>query len=105
MEPGHLLASVREQRQFLERPDVIMQLMCNLDVRFSEIEAAHAIRFVDAFEPELERLREFERDGLVMIGNDRLQVLAPGRMLVRNIAMVFDRYSKTPSPGRHSSTV
>lgn len=87
------------------RRDVIMQLMCNLDVRFSEIEAAHAIRFADAFEPELERLREVERDGLVMIGSDRLQVLAPGRMLVRNIAMVFDRYSKAPSPGRHSSTV
>lgn len=88
------------------RRDVIMQLMCNLELRFTEIEAAHAIRFVDAFALELERLREFERDGLVAIGPDRLRVLAPGRMLVRNIAMVFDCYLNNLRRGdRYSQTV
>lgn len=100
---------VRLTRDDRLRRDVFMQMMCNLALRFSEIEAAHAIRFADAFELELEleleRLREFERDGLVMIGSDRLRVLAAGRMLVRNIAMVFDRYSRTQSPGRHSPPV
>ena len=68
---------VRLTRDDRLRRDVFMQMMCNLALRFSEIEAAHAIRFADAFELELEleRLREFERDGLVMIGSDRLRVL------------------------------
>ncbi|MGN6665421.1 MAG: oxygen-independent coproporphyrinogen III oxidase [Trinickia sp.] len=87
------------------RRDVIMQLMCNIELRFNEIDAAHAIRFVDRFAPELERLREFERDGLIEIGSDRLRVLAPGRLLVRNIAMVFDGYLATQQANRHARTV
>jgi len=35
------------------RRDVITQLMCNLEVRFGEIEAVHGVRFVNAFEAEL----------------------------------------------------
>jgi len=72
--------------------DIITELMCNLELRYDEFEAAYGVRFPAAFAPELERLREFERDGLVARSADRLEVLPAGRMLVRNIAMVFDRY-------------
>ena len=80
------------------RRDIIVELMCNLELRFDEFEAAYGICFADAFAPELERLRAFEDDGLVSFvtaattGSRKLVVNLAGRMLVRNIAMVFDRY-------------
>ncbi|MEX3960319.1 oxygen-independent coproporphyrinogen III oxidase [Trinickia sp. EG282A] len=74
------------------RRDVIAQLMCNFELCFVEFEATYGICFANVFAPELERLREFERDGLIAVDSDRLQVLAAGRMLVRDIAMVFDHY-------------
>jgi len=87
------------------RRDVITELMCNLELRFDEIEAAHCVHFRTMFASELERLRELEKDGLVACGGDRLRVLPAGRMLVRNIAMVFDRYLGMQQPGRFSRTV
>ncbi|WP_345811439.1 oxygen-independent coproporphyrinogen III oxidase [Paraburkholderia sp. PREW-6R] len=87
------------------RRDIITQLMCNLEVRFDEFEAAYGIRFADVFEPELERLASFEQDGLISISERQLDVLTAGRMLVRNIAMVFDRYLGQQTLERFSRTV
>ncbi|CAD6556730.1 oxygen-independent coproporphyrinogen III oxidase [Paraburkholderia metrosideri] len=87
------------------RRDIITQLMCNLELRFDEFDAAYGIRFADTFAPELERLRSFEDDGLVSIGAGRLDVQMAGRMLVRNIAMVFDRYLGQQTLERFSRTV
>ena len=64
-----------------------------------------AFSFVDTFAPELERLRSFAEDGLVSIGAGKLEVLMAGRMLVRNIAMVFDRYLGQQAMERFSRTV
>ncbi|MDE1183446.1 oxygen-independent coproporphyrinogen III oxidase [Paraburkholderia sp.] len=89
------------------RRDVITQLMCNLELRFDEFEATYGIRFPQTFASELARLRDFEDDGLVRIDREarKLEVLTPGRMLVRNIAMVFDRYLGQQTLERFSRTV
>ncbi|MFM0736559.1 oxygen-independent coproporphyrinogen III oxidase [Paraburkholderia xenovorans] len=87
------------------RRDVITQLMCNLELRFDEFEAVYGIRFANTFEAELERLRAFERDGLVSLTSGKLEVQMAGRMLVRNIAMVFDRYLGQQILERFSRTV
>jgi len=87
------------------RRDIITELMCNLELRFDEFEAAYGVRFLSAFAPELERLREFEHDGLVARDGQRLEVLPAGRMFVRNIAMVFDQYLGTRPQERYSRTV
>ncbi|WP_321783354.1 oxygen-independent coproporphyrinogen III oxidase [Paraburkholderia sp. J94] len=87
------------------RRDIITELMCNLELRFDEFEAAYGVRFLSAFAPELERLRGFEADGLVARSSNRLEVLPAGRMFVRNIAMVFDRYLGTQPMERFSRTV
>ncbi|WP_322046942.1 oxygen-independent coproporphyrinogen III oxidase [Paraburkholderia sp. J67] len=87
------------------RRDVITELMCNLELRFDEFEAAYGVRFLAAFEPEFERLRAFEADGLVARSTNRLEVLPAGRMLVRNIAMVFDRYLGAQQAERFSRTI
>jgi oxygen-independent coproporphyrinogen-3 oxidase len=76
---------------FLRR-DVIQKLMCNFDLDFGEVEKAYGIDFHGTFGPELEALAPLAADGLVEIRPDRLQVTARGRLLVRTIAMNFDRY-------------
>ena len=40
----------------------------------------------------MEKLRELARDGLLVIEEDWLTVTPKGRLLIRNICMVFDRY-------------
>ncbi|HKT97388.1 MAG TPA: oxygen-independent coproporphyrinogen III oxidase [Paraburkholderia sp.] len=87
------------------RRDIITELMCNLELRFDEFEAVYGMRFPTAFAPELERLRTFEADGLVVCGANRIEVLPAGRMFVRNIAMVFDRYLGAQQAERFSRTV
>ncbi|MGF6608504.1 oxygen-independent coproporphyrinogen-3 oxidase [Paraburkholderia sp. WSM4175] len=87
------------------RRDVITQLMCNLELRFDEFEAAYGIHFADMFAPELERLRSFEDDGLISLGARKLEVRMAGRMLVCNLAMVFDRYLGEQTLTRFSRTV
>ncbi|EEA02494.1 oxygen-independent coproporphyrinogen III oxidase [Burkholderia sp. H160] len=87
------------------RRDVITQLMCNLELRFDEFETAYGIRFADTFAPELARLRAFEDDGLISLGARKLKVRMAGRMLVRNLAMVFDRYLGQQTLERFSRTV
>ena len=79
--------------------------MCNLDLPFSHVEAAHGIRFADHFARELDALRPFERDGLLTIAADRLTIHPAGRMVVRNIAMAFDAYLGQTPQQRYSRTV
>ena len=88
------------------RRDIITQLMCNLELRFDEFEAAYGIRFaadVRAGTGAPARLRGGRP--ACRSARDKLEVLVPGRMLVRNIAMVFDRYLGQQNRERFSRTV
>jgi oxygen-independent coproporphyrinogen-3 oxidase len=87
------------------RRAVIMELMC----RFQLDRVALARRFgidVDVyFADELERLHEMAADGLVTITPDVITVTPAGRLLVRNVAMVFDAYLAADGARRFSRTV
>jgi oxygen-independent coproporphyrinogen-3 oxidase len=74
------------------RRDVIGRLMCDFELDFAAIEAAHGIRFHDYFAAELEALRALSDDGIVAIGERALKVTPAGRLLVRTVAMPFDRH-------------
>jgi oxygen-independent coproporphyrinogen-3 oxidase len=74
------------------RRAVIMALMCHFEVAKESIESAHLVRFDDYFQRELEALKPFEEAGLVECSNDWISVTPKGKLLVRAIAMVFDRY-------------
>jgi oxygen-independent coproporphyrinogen III oxidase len=87
------------------RRDIITELMCNQELRYDEFEATYGVRLPAEFATEFERLGEFERDGLVARSANRLEVLPAGRMFVRNIAMVFDRYLASQQPERFSRTI
>ena len=76
----------------LLRRAVINSIMCHFEVSTEAIEIAHLIRFSEYFADELERLQTMAEEGLVNIAADTINVTPRGRLLVRNIAMVFDRY-------------
>ena len=86
------------------RRDVINTLMCHGRLDFAEIESRHDIVFNEYFADALAQLDEMERDGLVAIQANGLEVLPAGRLMMRNMAMAFDAYLK-PNEGRFSRTV
>ncbi|MCU6500870.1 oxygen-independent coproporphyrinogen III oxidase [Rugamonas sp. A1-17] len=94
----------------LLRRIVIQKLMCNFELSISSIEQAYPIRFQQYFAAELDKLRAFEDDGLVQVDEQWITVTPKGRLLIRNICMVFDRYlnlprSDGPQPLRYSKTI
>ena len=76
----------------LLRRSIIQALMCHFELSIEGIEVAHLIDFKSYFAPELADLREMEKAELVRVDDQWITVLARGRMLVRVIAMLFDRY-------------
>ena len=87
------------------RREVIMDLMCNFVVDFDKIERQFNIDFQEHFSNELEELKEMEKDGLIKINNRKIEVMPEGRLLIRNIAMVFDEYLKQKRELRFSRTI
>ena len=80
----------------LLRADLIQQLMCQGEVPVAALERRYGIVFGSYFADALEKLRPLEADGLVRIEPDRIRVTSQGRLLLRNIAMCFDRYLPPP---------
>ncbi len=76
----------------LLRRAVIQKLMCNFELDFAAVGAEHGIAFRDYFAPDLAAVAPLAADGLVDLDERRLQVTARGRLLVRTVAMQFDRY-------------
>ncbi|MDR2688980.1 MAG: oxygen-independent coproporphyrinogen III oxidase [Azoarcus sp.] len=76
----------------LLRRSIIQALMCHFELSIESIEIAHLIDFRKYFVEELIDLENMESAGLVKVEDDWISVLPAGRLLVRGIAMVFDRY-------------
>jgi oxygen-independent coproporphyrinogen-3 oxidase len=74
------------------RKHVIMRLMCDQEVDKAEVEERFNLDFDEYFESSLELLEPLVDDGLVRVTLDRVVVLEPGRLLLRNIAMCFDAH-------------
>lgn len=74
------------------RRAIIQALMCHFELSIESIESAHLIDFKHYFASELEDLKEMEAAGLLKVDDEWITVLPPGRLLVRGISMVFDRY-------------
>ncbi|WP_347985908.1 oxygen-independent coproporphyrinogen III oxidase [Methylomonas sp. AM2-LC] len=74
------------------RRAVITQLICHFDLNFSRIEREFSINFSSYFAPELENLQIMQTDGLLTLSSQGVKVLSAGRLLIRNICMVFDKY-------------
>jgi oxygen-independent coproporphyrinogen-3 oxidase len=76
------------------RADVIQQLMCHGSIGIAAIERRHGIDFRTYFADALGQLRPLAADGLVSVDEERIVATSRGRLLLRIIAMCFDRYLK-----------
>jgi len=76
------------------RKAVISDLMCRFGVRFADVESRFGIVFGVYFREELSDLEHFAQDRLVELDAEGVRVTANGRLLIRNIAMVFDAYRR-----------
>jgi oxygen-independent coproporphyrinogen-3 oxidase len=89
----------------LLRRIIIQMLMCHFELSIDSIEQAYPIRFRNYFAAELAQLQVLADDGLVTIDDAWLTVTLKGRLLIRNICMVFDRYLGQPRQHEESSAV
>lgn len=74
------------------RRDIIQALMCHFSLSKPDFERKFSIRFDDYFESELAILNTYVNEGLVTLDAASIKVSPKGRLLIRNICMVFDRY-------------
>ena len=74
------------------RADLVQSLMCQGEVRVRVFQELHGIGFAEYFADDLQRLWPLADDGLVEVGPEAIRATPRGRLLLRNIAMCFDRY-------------
>ncbi len=74
------------------RREIITQLICHFHLDFSALEKQYAIQFEAYFSEELVALKRMVDDGLIELTSTQLLVKPAGRLLIRNICMVFDLY-------------
>jgi oxygen-independent coproporphyrinogen-3 oxidase len=77
------------------RRAIIQALMCHFEISKDSFNVSYKIDFDRYFATEMEELREYEREGLLEISTQWIEVTPKGRMLIRNICMVFDKYLRT----------
>ncbi|MCP4753440.1 MAG: oxygen-independent coproporphyrinogen III oxidase [Proteobacteria bacterium] len=85
----------------------ILRLICHFYLSFEEFKNEFEIDFRDYFQEEMAQLGDLQNDGLLELNADHLVVVNHGKILVRNICMVFDAYLKNkdiPSV-RYSKTI
>ena len=92
------------------RGHVITELMCNFHLEKSAVEARFGIRFDEYFAKELAELAAPDgqiANGFVSVYGDAMTVEPLGKLFVRNVAMLFDRYlaGKIPDAQIFSRTV
>ena len=85
------------------RGEIIQQLMCQGEIDIPSLENRYDIEFEQYFEDSLRRLPTLIADGLAAVEPTRIVATSRGRLLLRMIAMCFDRYltqSADPSVNR-----
>jgi len=87
------------------RRDVITRLICHFELDVSNIEQQYDLKFEDYFSIELEALKVMQEDGLLKMDQNSIRVQPRGRLLIRNICMVFDRYMRVASEQRYSKVI
>lgn len=72
--------------------DAIQNLMCHCKLEKNAFGRRHDLVFDEYFAAELARLSPLAADGLVNLFSDRIEITPRGRLLMRVVAMCFDRH-------------
>lgn len=87
-----VLRGIELSQDDLVRRAVIQALACHFALSKESIEIAYLIDFDRYFATELRELENLVADGLVEVDDEWIHVTPAGRLLVRAICMVFDKY-------------
>lgn len=88
------------------RRSIIESIMCHGLLRYDDYEHRFGIEFEEHFSPEIEALGALEQDGLIEMQAGGFAVMPVGRLLLRNIAMLFDEYlARADQPQRFSRVI
>jgi oxygen-independent coproporphyrinogen-3 oxidase len=87
------------------RRAIITQLICHFELNFARIEQAFGIRFHDYFAAELAEFKPMQADGLLELNAHSLTVRPAGKLLIRNICMVFDTYLRASQKQQFSKVI
>jgi len=89
------------------RREIIRELMCHLEADLGAVAQTYGLP-PNAFTPERAAMAEFEEAGLVSCKGERIALTEQGRLFMRPVAAVFDRYlnkTKGQGKGKHSVAV
>jgi len=89
----------------LLRSEVITRLICHFSLRFADIEQRFNIHFMEYFSQELEELQAMANDGLLKMTNEIIDIAPVGRLLIRNVCMVFDKYLRQSGQQQFSKVI
>jgi len=76
----------------LIRREIIQALMCHFELTKADFARDFNIDFDQYFALEIKELADYEQEGLLEMLPETIRVTPKGRMLIRNICMVFDIY-------------
>ena len=76
----------------LLRAAVIQDLMCYDSLSYDDFGKQHNVDFREYFADEISKLKVLEDDDLLELSDAGIKITPKGRLLLRNIAMTFDRY-------------
>jgi len=74
------------------RRDVIMSILCQGKLKLTDVEEKFSIDFKDYFANEMTVMDEYVEQGLLSAQPYGYSVTESGRLVVRKVCMVFDRY-------------
>lgn len=89
----------------LLRRYVIMNLLCHDYVDFKDLNVRFSIDPMTYFISEIQQLGEMQADKLVDMDAKGIRILPKGRLLGRNVAMVFDTYLNQKHQNRFSKVI
>lgn len=91
------------------RRTVIMELMCQFQLSKDEFEEKYHLSFDQDFDEYFAKerwaLKKLEADGLIRLSHNHIEVTPAGRLLIRNIASVFDTYLEQKTISNFSKAI
>jgi oxygen-independent coproporphyrinogen III oxidase len=95
----------QRSRDDLVRSYVIQRIMCEGEIRLSQVPFSLTDEVTDLVERVAPNLKELERDGLIAWDGDRISATFHGRYFLRTFASVFDAYSNLRAGRTFSSAL
>ena len=87
------------------REYVIMNLLCHDYIDFKDVNQKFGIDAITYFIDEIQQLGEMQADKLIDMDAAGIRIMPKGRLLGRNVAMVFDEYLQEKHSNRFSKVI